>query len=337
VLVVGAGLTGASLAWLSAERGDTVTLISSDRPASHGTALAPGLVRGIGLEGGFAAWHELSDEEGRRAARRDQRGYDLLRDLVLASRRPTGFFRCSHMLLAGAEETGEVERAVARLRELGFPVRCREHGGALALCREDDALVHPRRLTFEMLRRARLLGADIRLGTVCRDLRPGQPGCPLEAMTSAGRLEVDRAFWAAGRRLAGRSGTEGGSVRIVLQQTLAPGREPLEWILEGVRGDILLTPHPGRRGLTTLSRVAEETVAGGLEWPEPPPAWDVYRGPAVRQRLSEIVIAAPGKGLSDLSGPVRPLVGLSGCPITALLGACSDAVGMPAGTTPKPI
>jgi glycine/D-amino acid oxidase-like deaminating enzyme len=338
VLVVGAGLTGASLAWLSAERGDTVTLISSDRPASHDTALAPGLVRGVGLEGGFASWQELSEDDAKRAIRRDRRGYELLRELVLASRRPTGFVRCPHLLLASPRATEEeAQRAASRLCELGFPVQPREHGGSPALCREDDALIHPRRLTFEMLRRARSLGADIRLGTVCRDLRPGQPGRAVQAVTSRGELDVDHALWAAGPHVAGRSAPTGEQVRIVLQQTLAPGRAPLEWILEGPRGDILLAPHPSRRGLTILSRVAEENVAGGLEWPEPPPAWDVYRGPAVRQRLSEVVSAAPGTGLTDLSGPVRPLVGLSGWPIAALVGACADAVGVSADTTPKPI
>ena len=336
VLVVGAGLTGASLAWLAAARGHEVLVVSSDRPASQATALAPGLVHGFGLPGGLAAWTALSDEDGLLAARRDRHGYDLLRQVILASHRPTGFFRCAHLVVAdsGLEEE-RVDRAAARLEELGFPVQRREHAGSAALVREDDALVHPRRLTFELLYRARAAGARIRLGVACLELARGAAG-EVSAATTVGDLEADQVYWAAGRLVPGEPQSSELTVRIVLHQTLAPGREPLEEMLECADGAALLAPHPSRRGHTVLARVAEETVAGGLHWPEPPPAWDVYRGPAIRQLLSEAVTGPPGLHLGT-PGPVQSMVGFSGWPVATVLGACAEAVGLPEGATPKPV
>jgi glycine/D-amino acid oxidase-like deaminating enzyme len=326
--VVGAGLTGASLAWLAARRGDAVVVVSSDRPASQATALAPGLVHGFGLPGGLESWADLSDQDGLRAARRDRRGYDLLRDVLLTSRRPTGFFRCPHLVVADATvPEARIDRAVRRLADLGFPVKRRERAGAAALARDDDALVHPRRLTFELLQRARAAGASVHLGVACLGLnRRGETS--VCASTNAGELEVDRVYWAAGRVVPGEPLPSELVVRIVLHQTLAPGREPLEEMLECADGAALLAPHPSRRGCTVLARVAEETVAGGLQWPEPPPAWDVYRGPAIRQLLSEAVTGPPSANVTS-SGPVRSMVGFSGWPVATLLGACAESVGVP--------
>jgi glycine/D-amino acid oxidase-like deaminating enzyme len=332
ILVVGAGLTGASLAWLAAKRGHEVTVVSSDRPASQATALAPGLVHGFGLPGGLAEWTELRDEDGLRAAGRDRLGYDLLRDVVLASRRPTGFLRCPHLVVADTDLAEErVDRAAGRLRELGFPVERREHGGSSALVREDDALVDPRRLTFELLHRARASGARVQLGVACLGLRRRAEG-GVAASTTAGELETDEAYWAAGRFVPGEPIPSKLTVRIVLHQTLAPGREPLEEILECADGAAILAPHPSRRMHTVLARVAEETVAGGLQWPEPPPAWDVHRGPAIRQLLSEAVTGPPGTHLGA-PGPIRSMVGFSGWPVATLLGACAESLDEP----PKPI
>lgn len=338
VLVVGAGLTGACLAWLCATRGDDVVLLSSDRPASQATALAAGLVRGVGPPGGLRVWESLSDDAIRLAYERTARGFDLLSGVVLAARRPTGYYRCPHVLLPGSG-VGDTDlgQAAARLRAQGYAVDCREHLGDVALYTRRDALVHPRRLTFEMLARARQAGARIHLSMVCMALEPGSPGTGrVVARTSHGVIRVDRVFWAAGRPLPGQETPRGTRTRIVLHQTLGPGSVPLDEMLEAAEGDVLMVPHPAGGGLTLLSRVAEETAAGGLQWPDPPPAWDAYRGPAIRQLLSEAVV---GPAIPDWTGngAVVSLVGFSGWPIAMLVGTCAEAVESSSGATPRPI
>ena len=289
VLVVGAGLAGAALAWLCARAGKPTALVSVDRPASQATAMSAGIVRGAGPPGAAIEWGNVSNEALALAAQRVERGCELLREALLGSGAPVGFARRPHaIVLAEDADPAWLARVERSLVGAGYPTRLtRTTDGRPALVRERDAVVHPRRLAFELLRLARACGASVRLGTALRRIVETD-GDGLLVDLDDGPCRVSRLLWAGGRPLPGDPGRPQARTQIVLHQLFDAGREQLETIYEGGEGDLMLSPAPLRPGQVVLVRVAKESSAGGLSWPDPPRAWEVHRGMALRQRLAEV-------------------------------------------------
>lgn len=325
ILVVGAGLVGAALSWIAARSGLEVLLVSVNRPASQATSMSAGVVRGAGPPRPPSEWGGISAEEMALCFRRVERGCELLREVLLTCREPVGFSRCRHEVVlpedADPAWLGQVEHSLV---DAGFPVYVgRSADNRPVLVRERDAVVHPRRLAFELIRLARARGASIRLGTALRRIvAESDEGVLVEL--DGGPLLVERVFWAGGRPLPGEP--RGPSrTQIVLHQTFDPGRQTLDAIYGGADGKILLAPAPLRPGRVVLVRIAEEHPAGGLSWPQTPPSWDVTRGEVIRQRLAE-VYAGPAEPLPSDPRRVVSLSGLSAWPVSAVLGLCAHAL-----------
>lgn len=324
VLVVGAGLAGAAIAWLCARAGRPTVLVSVNRPASQATAMSAGVVLGAGPPGAAAEWGQVSAAEMELAAQRLARGSELLCEVLLGSGAPVGFARRPHtMVLAEDTDPAWLARIERMLRDAGFPTSLtRTADGRPALRRERDAVVHARRLAFELLRLARACGARVHLGTALRRIVETDGDGVLVDLDD-GPHRVSRLFWAGGRPLPSDPGRPQTRTQIVLHQVFAAGREPLETIYEGGDGDILLAPAPLRPGHVVLVRIARENPAGGLSWPEPLRAWEVHRGVVRRQRLAE-VCSGPAFPIAS-EGRVVSLSGLSGWPVAAVLGLCQEA------------
>jgi glycine/D-amino acid oxidase-like deaminating enzyme len=324
VLVVGAGLAGAAIAWLCARAGRPTVLVSVNRPASQATAMAAGVVRGAGPPGAAIEWGQVSPAELQLAAQRVERGCELLFEALLCGGAPVGFAHRPHaIVLAEDADPAWLARVERMLLDAGFPTRLtRTADGRPALLRERDAVVHPRRLAFELLRLARACGARVHLGTALRRIVEADEDGVLVDLDD-GPCRVSRLFWAGGRPLPSDAGRPPARTQIVLHQLFDAGRVPLETIYEGGEGDYMLAPAPLRPGQVVLVRVAKENPAGGLSWPEPPRAWESHRGMALRQRLAE-VHAGPALPIGS-EGRVLSLSGLSGWPVAAVLGLCQEA------------
>jgi glycine/D-amino acid oxidase-like deaminating enzyme len=285
--------------------------------------MSAGVVFGAGPPGAALQWGDVSLAEIQLAAQRAERGWELLSEALLRSGAPVGFARRPHVI-ALAEDTDPawLSRVERLLRDAGYPTRvARTADGLPALVRERDAVVHPRRLAFELLRLARTSGARVYLGTALRRILEADAEGVLVDLDDGPR-RVARVYWAGGRPLPSEAGRPVGRTQIVLHQIFDAGREPLETIYEGGEGDITLAPAPLRPGHVVLVRVAKENPAGGLSWPDPPRTWEVHRGMALRQRLAE-VHAGPALPIGA-EGRVVSLAGLSGWPVSAVLGLCQE-------------
>lgn len=324
-LVVGAGMTGATLAYLSARAGAPTALVSVDRPCSQATALASGVVHGLGPPGERRSWTHLSAEAHQVSARRARRGCEVLQDVLLAAPRSVGYVRLPHELHSSfAGDALWIENVGQALAANGWPTRLEERPGGPVLVRAEDATVDPRRLTFELLRQAKALGATVRLGVACRGIQGESPEGLLVRLGDEVAC-FSRILWAGGR--PGPDGAPHTPVRtrLVLRQLLGPGEAALPAILELGDMDLVLSPDPLREGCAVLVRVADENPAGGLAWPEAPPEWGSYRGQALRQRLAEAAVCVAERGYHR-AGSIVCFGGLMGWPLTSVLGACMEAV-----------
>ena len=323
-LVVGAGLTGAALAFLAARAGEPTYLVSVDRPASQATALARGVVHGVGPPVDPYTWSRLPAEVHASSAARCRNGYDLLRHVLLSARRPAGLTRMVHELRPPVTADGSwLERTVALLRGVRWPVVVEDRSGGPVLVRNPDAVADPRRLTFELLSQARRHGARVRLGVAFRGIQHWAED-HLRVRLSESSIEVSRLLWATGRPIPEAPVTQPARSKLVLHQVLAAGARPLRAILELGEGDLTLFPDPLRAGRVVLVRRAEERPSGGLSWPELPREWEAFRGPALRQRLAEANSAPLDRTFVRL-GPLVAMSGLSGWPVSAVLGSCLEA------------
>ena len=329
-LIVGTGLTGAMLAWLASHAGRDVLVVSSDRPSSQGTALAAGVVHGLGPPGGPLEWLEMSEVDFADALRRDRKGYDDLREVLIRARRPVGFIRRSHeCVLSKATQAKKFLEAESRMRAAGFPVESYHREDGVLLRRSHDAVVNPRRLTFALLSQARAVGARILLGRNVRLLSAEQDVRGI-TVDIGGRRQVFReVYWATNRLGKNLPSSRRESPRVVLYQELEEGEARLPGILEACDGAALLVPSPQNPRRNLFVRVARDLGEGGLDWPEPPNSWTRYRGRAIRQRLSELVVGSrnPGEAIPvGGSGYLFDLAGLSHWPVAALFGICRDAL-----------
>ncbi len=323
-LVVGAGLTGAALAWVASRSGYAVDVVSAERPASQATALAPGIVHGLGPPGGVPYWAGLSDEQLAAEADRAQRGYEILREVLLAARAPCGYRRVAHRMLL-PPGFGERAREVAeRLCRAGFAVEIELRAPVAALCGRREALVSPRRLVYELLAQARARGARVRCGVVARG-EPSSDGAPVEVRIDEQRESYDMVFWATGGPPPGASARPGAGWQMVLRQAFAAGSKALDRVMVAEDGDLLLVPDAGERDRVILLRRGSESRDAGLCWPQPPEEWGVWLGPVIHQRLAE-AWAVPSEPSAPAAGPEVALTGLDGWPICAVLGAAGRLV-----------
>lgn len=322
-LVVGAGLGGAVLAWLSARAGEPTLVLSSDRPASQGTSLSPGFVRGFGPPGTTLRWTQLPPEDHARTAELDRLGFDLLRSALLASGKTVGYHRCGFALRPpAASDALWLHQSLVLLEDAGWPVQLQESADGPLLSRspKHDAVLSPQRLVFELLKQAKGLGAVLKCRTPIESLEEGPGGAGMGVRLGRETIRVGRVFWTEGPFRG--EGTEPSlRHRLVLRQTLAAGSLPLPGILQLGDGGLSFSPDPTDSCQTILTRWAEEAPAGGLAWPELPPEWSVYRGRALRQQLAEAV-EYPEEPVSRRSGTLMFLRGISNWPVASVFGIC---------------
>lgn len=325
ILVVGAGITGAAMVWTAARAGMNVTLVSADRPASQATALIAGIVHGLGPPGNLFQWGRLPPDALSAAGRRSRAGYDLLREVLLNGVHPSGMARFPHSVV-DLDQTNHThwENLAVALRAAGFPVTFENGEGNPVLVRGRDALLNPRRLTFELLRQARQRGAQIQVGRTYQGISAdGSQGVRVDFPEGSERY--DQVCLAGGKPAADGPVASLQRTRIVLHQVFTQGAKPLDHILEAADGDVILAPAPLRPGHVILVRMAEEAEGGGLSWPTLPRSWEAYRGQAIRQRLSEAA-CAPGDRPLPRSRGIITLIGCAFWPVASLLGACQEAL-----------
>ncbi|MDH3284316.1 MAG: FAD-binding oxidoreductase [Acidobacteriota bacterium] len=317
VLIVGAGLTGAVLAWVAARSRRHPVLLASGRVGGRADSVASGVVHGIGPPGEPRTWTSMSDETLRSAARRARRGWKLLQDVLLSASRPSGLAECPHALTPPLELDGaRIEHLCERLRAAGFGVEL----DGRDLVNPRDALVQPRRLTLELLRQARTAGAELRFGArLPRSLRAGVSD--VSVALDEGERSFDTVFWTVAHSRPGVPGAIASERQVIVEERLSPGRARLPKVLGSFDGAIQLAPAPWFGPDSTLLRIAPGSESGGSAWPQLPAEWSRYAGPARRRSLA--VVAGCQSPARDR---VLALGGLAMWPVTSLIGACEEVV-----------
>ncbi len=323
LLVVGAGLPGAVVAWVAALAGFRVTVASLGRPGGRATALHPGLVHGPGPPSPPVHWPGLPGRTLAAAGRRAREGRRLFHRFLLENDDPVGVRPVpSEVPLARDGRLDPVQLASC-LAAAGFPVElARGAGGVPVLRRDRDALLVPRRLVFALLRRARARGAEILLGVPAEGWHV-DPGGAVVARLGGAERRFSRLAWTPDRPPPGRA--RGGRWRasIVLLQEREEGPEPLDRVLHGPGGMAIVAPHPARPGRVILVRHSRVDPGGEIDWPPVPPAFLPFLGSALRQRLAE-VFEGPLEREFSAEEPVAVLSGLAGWPIASVFGLAAD-------------
>ena len=323
LLVVGADLAGAALAWLGARAGMRVTLVSLARPASRATALHPGLVHGPGPPSAPLGWPLLPGEALAASGRRAARGRELLYRFLLDNDDPVGIRPLPSDVIAGVDAGVDPERLAPLLAGAGFPVEpAAAADGEPVLRRARDAVLSPGRLVFSLLRRARELGAEIRIGVPVTGWRRVPTGGVIASIGDEER-HFDHIAWTPDRPPASLADSAGCQVHLVLRQELGPGKEPLRRVLLDPRGMAILAPHPRKAGCTVLVRRGRVAAGEEIHWPPLPPSFLPHIGQALRQRLAEVGDRPPTHEPGG-EGPVAVLGGLAGWPVASILGACAE-------------
>lgn len=327
-LVVGAGLTGAALAWMAVRAGYRTVVVSSDRPATQATALTPGVVHGVGPPGDPILWSRMALEEHRLAQLRSRRGYAFLRQALLGTPRSVGLGRMKHEIWMDREYDARAAAAVAEmLAESGAPVRLLRREAGASLVREPDSIVSRRRLTFELLRQARERGATLRVPEPLRRIRVGEDGARVLVDLGGERESFDRVFWADGLPYAQDPSQSALRGRAILYQLAERGPSPLPGILETAEGTVLVLPEAMNPEYVAVVRFADEAPDQGLgSWPEIPVAWSEFVGRVVRQRLASSMVG-PSRRSFLSRAPFVSMTGLSAWPVASLLGACAEVTG----------
>jgi glycine/D-amino acid oxidase-like deaminating enzyme len=196
VVVIGAGIIGASCAWHLASRGCKVTVLESTGPAAQAS-------------GHSFAWLNAGDGL-------QPMSYHLLRSLALGEHRrlaaelPIPVRWNGSLEWRDAAHGGDTLAAeVRRMRERGSEMHLLDAAGATAIepglrlatgtavawAAQDGALDGPA-TTRLLLERAVALGAELRVPVRVRGVEPRSPGVRLE--TDAGRIRADYVIIAAG-------------------------------------------------------------------------------------------------------------------------------------------
>jgi glycine/D-amino acid oxidase-like deaminating enzyme len=324
VLVIGAGLTGATIAWLSARAGSQTDVIALDRPARAAALLSPGIVNGSGPPGDPALWSTLTDAQRRAAAERAERGTALLREALLAGERPVGL-RAAACAVEPVDRYDEeaLRRAAELLPPSGFPVSLATGTAGTALVRPAEWVLCRRRLTFELLERARERGALLRAGLRRLKLRTSRPG-QLVVGFADGDVRYDAVFWTApgpppwsGRPLPLER-------RRVRRLRCAAGAVPLDRIASSPAGDLLLLPDVARRDHVVVVQLADDAGETSPQWPRLPQAWAPFLGPVRSERTGAAWTGPHVRTFSE--GGAVTVNGLTCWPVAPLVGACEEAV-----------
>lgn len=325
-LIVGAGLTGISLAWLAVHAGRPAILVANERPVSGDAALATAIVHALGPPADPFVWARMSQREHERVARRARAGHAILRRALLASARPIGLRATAYLLHTHIALGAEILAAAhARLRAAGFPVEIRDVDGHGVFVRDDDAVVSPRHLALTMLRQARARGLVVRIPETVTGVAVRGDGA-VRVHFSGGEGVFERVLWTGPRPWRDDPGTATFRRRVVLQHRMDEGAHALPAFLEVPGGEASFAPDPAREGRTVLIRCAGDAAGMGLAFAEPPPAWRSYRGASRRQTISETLVG-PVRRTFSARASVVSLCGLANWPVTSVLGACAEVVG----------
>ncbi len=334
LLVVGAGLPGAILAWVAARAGYRVTVASLARPGGRATALHPGVVHGPGPPVPPVRWSTLPGHALAAAGRRAREGRRFFHGFLLENDDPVGVCPLPSEVMLAGDDGGDPAQLASCLAAAGFPVEIdRGIDGVCVLRRKRDALLLPRRLVFALLRRARALGAEILLGVPAEGWRVEAGGGVVARLGGAER-RFGRLAWTPDRPPPGKVREGPWRASIVLLQERQAGPEPLDRILLGPGGMAVVAPHPARSGRVILVRHSRVDPGGEIDWPSLPPAFLPYLGSALRQRLAE-VFEGPLEREFSPEEPLAVLSGLAHWPIASVFGLAADLLrawgaGLPA-------
>ena len=321
VLVIGAGLAGAAVAWAATRVSYAVTLVSPVRPASEADSHAPGIVFGLGPPGSMLDWIDMSGQTMASHVRLREVGRSALVEALLSAERESDLEYVEHRIDWHGEATTDlcdrdVDGLAARLAQTGY--RVQRAGRSLI---GEDAMVSSRKLTLELLRQARGRRADLRLGSEVKGSR--SVSVDMVAAEIDGEEELfEKIYWAGSRPIGGSAAEP----RVVLHQRNGAGERPLPGIVQSADGEIVLFPARGRRASTALRRVGRTSVGGRIAWRELPGEWRAWVGPTQHQLLSES-LARPASVVPDSDDRVTCVAGLSSWPVASVLGASVEMVG----------
>lgn len=324
VLVAGAGVIGASIAWRAAQRGLTVTL-ADPTPGAGATATAAGMLAPVTeLHYGETPLLAL----GRASS---ERYPAFAAEVEQASGQPAGYVRCGtlqvafdHADLAGLRDLHAYQRSLGLATELLGPAELREREPGLAsglpggLLSPDDHQVDPRLLHRALLVAAGAAGVRlVRTRVVAARVTSGRvSGALLEDGTelAVGNLVVAAGSWSG--TLGGVPGSALPAVRPVKGQTVRvrhPGPPLLSHVLRAnVRGSaVYLVPRPD--GQIIIGASSEE--AGFDLRPRTGVIYELLRDAgAVLPAVSETEFLEVSTGLRPGSPDNAPLLGESGLP-----------------------
>ena len=314
---MGAGLTGATLAWLAARAGHEVLLAPAGRGACPAMRAGAAVVRGVGLPEPLSGGElPVGSAPIDRIADLARRGESLVLEALMRARRSCRARRVpSRRRYEGPDAGSRAETALLALREIGVEARVETDAHGVVVSREDDLLVATRRLTFELLRLARRAGA-LWAGRGALEAIAGED--PRPSARIDGRCErFDRIVWTCGRPderapFAGVLARRG-----LLVRTLRAGEKPLDAVLRFDELLLLPCPFDPRRVRTIES--GESSPPDRIRSPAFTGALSAYVGAPIRQHLEDQFEAAPAI-VADPPGPVLTFAAPPAWPLATLFG-----------------
>lgn len=197
VIVVGAGINGASTAFWLAQKGATVTLLEHRTPASGPTGSSSALTHAFYLE------RELSLLAAR--------GIEILIDLPEIAGGPSDYRRIGMLWTVGPEAQAEWVAAVDRMRADGIGIECVDtsalqemapmcdlDGVGIGVWEPDGGYADSVASTTSLASGAARLGAQVRLNTSAVRLVRDEAGNPGVELTNGDKLFADQVVLASG-------------------------------------------------------------------------------------------------------------------------------------------
>jgi glycine/D-amino acid oxidase-like deaminating enzyme len=308
VVVVGAGVVGASVAMRLAEGGAAVTVVEAERPAA-------------GASGSAFAWLNANEKTPWHYYELNRRG--MREHRLLATRSGQWYHPVGNLEWAGPSGAGDLADRVERLREWGYAVRTLSRheaawlepalrlpdGVAEFAYFPDEGYVDGGLLVATLLAHARAAGAEVVIGEEVVEL-DGSGGRVTGVRLRSGRVDGDVVVLCAGWRTTDLAARVGAHVPLVSPHRpasravcLLAETEPVE--PSGGLRRVVHTPglvmRPADRGRVLLE---PDYIPDGLAFGEEPPPGP---GEALLEAARQVLPALAGRGLAESRLCVRPM------------------------------